>query len=174
MNPIPDDPLHEQLLRCAFPASTGERAAFLAHLRSVALALGEIARTERAAAMPGTEHRAKSETERAAIRACLADAAPPLRAFGPVADACRSVLDGYEAGECALDAGMLQRLVRLGDLAPVILADEARLTLAFGALRQVLLAFDHAEHRDPERQPQASAALQAVHRVLGLPWPPHG
>lgn len=166
----PTDPLHEQLRRCEFPATTGERAAFRAHLQRVARALGQIARNDAEAAV-AADHQAGREAEHTAVRACLADAFLLPRAFGPVTDACRSVLDGYEAGECALDAGMLQRLVRLGDLVPAILADEARLTLAFGALRQVLLAFDHAEHRSAERQPQASAALHAVYRVLGLPWP---
>lgn len=92
-------------------------------------------------------------------------------ATGPLAQACRDVLRGYEAGLSPLDAAMLDRLVRLGDLIPEILADAARLTLAFGALRQVQLAFDSAENRDAERQPQAAAALQAVYRLLGLPWP---
>jgi hypothetical protein len=81
------------------------------------------------------------------------------------------VLGGYEAGWSALDSEMLARLVRLGDLVPAILADEARLMLAFGALRQMLCAFDSAEHRDAERHREAAAALGAVYRVLGLRWP---
>lgn len=96
---------------------------------------------------------------------------PAAEAAGAVAEACRAVLDGYAAALSPLDAAMLQRLVRLGDLTPTILADEARLILAFGALRQVLAAFDNAENRDAERQPKTAAALQAVYRLLGLAWP---
>jgi predicted SpoU family rRNA methylase len=81
------------------------------------------------------------------------------------------VLDGYGSGLSPLDARMLGRLVRLGDLIPEILANEARLMIAFGALRQVQVAFDNAENRDTERQPQSSVALQAVYRLLGLTWP---
>ena len=97
----------------------------------------------------------------------------PADAAGAVAGACRAVLDGYAAALSPLDAVMLERLVRLGDLIPTILADEARLTLAFGALRQVLAAFDSAENRDAKRQPETSAALQAVYRLLGLAWSAH-
>lgn len=100
-----------------------------------------------------------------------ARAFPASHAAGPVAEACRAVLSAYEAGLSPMDAEMLDRLIRLGDLIPSILADEARLTMAFGALRQVMLAFDSAEHRDAGRQPQASAALLAVYRLLGLAWP---
>ncbi|HPA02576.1 MAG TPA: hypothetical protein PLK29_10215 [Chiayiivirga sp.] len=107
----------------------------------------------------------------AAIAAGSVGASPAPLAAGAVADACRAVLEGYAAGASALDAAMLQRLVRLGDVVPEILADEARLTMAFGALRQVLAAFDCAEHRDAARHPQPSAALQAVYRLLGLAWP---
>lgn len=96
---------------------------------------------------------------------------PARYVASPVAEACRSVLAGYECGLSPMDAEMLGRLIRLGDLIPLILADEARLTMAFGALRQVMLAFDSAENRDAGRQPQASAALQALYRMLGLPWP---
>lgn len=96
---------------------------------------------------------------------------PASHAAGPVAEACQAVLKGWEAGLAPLDAEMLEGLVRLGDLIPSILADEARLTMAFGALRQVMLAFDNAENRDAERQPQSSAALQSVYRLLGLAWP---
>ena len=62
---------------------------------------------------------------------------------GPVAQTCRAVLDGYGSGLSPLDARMLGRLVRLGDLIPEILANEARLTMAIGALRQVQVAFDN-------------------------------
>lgn len=96
---------------------------------------------------------------------------PASHAVGAVADACRAVLNGYEAALSPMDAAMLQRLVWLGNLTPAILADQARLTLAFGALRQVLVAFDNAENRDTARQPASSAALQAVYRLLGLAWP---
>lgn len=106
-----------------------------------------------------------------ASRASAVGGGLPADAAGAVAEACRAVLDGYAAALSPLDAVMLERLVRLGDLIPTILADEARLTLAFGALRQVLAAFDSAENRDAERQPKTSVALQAVYRLLGLAWP---
>lgn len=159
----PGQPMHAQLMRCGFPLSTPERVAFHEHLGWVARAL---------AAIDAVEAKADSTAgELEAIRACIGDAGIPARASGPVADACRTVLDGYEAGWSALDSEMLARLVRLGDLVPAILADEARHMLAFGALRQMLCAFDSAEHRDAERHRQAAAALGAVYRVLGLRWP---
>lgn len=155
-------PMQSQRLRCDLLSSTPERAAFREHLGRVARALAAVEAVDAG--------RASAAVECEAIRACIGDAGVRARAGGPVADACRSVLDGYEAGWSALDAAMLQRLVRLADLAPAILADEARLMLAFGALRQVLLAFDSPENRDAERHQQAAAALCAVYRALGLQW----
>lgn len=107
-------------------------------------------------------------------------------ATGPLAQACWDVLKGYKAGLSPLDAAMLDRLVRLGDLIAAILADAARLTLAFGALRQVQLAFDSAENRDAERPatghgcvaggvPDAGAAVaRSVMTVLGEQLPLFG
>lgn len=163
MSHCPAMQIPEQLLRCGFPLTTPGRAAFRDHLVRIARALAEIGRSDAMGCV--------SAAEREAIQLCIGDAILQARATGPVADACRSVLEGYDAAWSPLDAPMLQRLVHLGDLIPAILADEARLTLAFGVLRQVLFAFDHAEHRDAERHPQIAAALQAIYRTLGLAWP---